>query len=94
MKREYVYMIGSEHDLCHPVKIGVTRDIEKRLSQINTGNHEQLNVKATIGPLDQKAAYALEDSIHAKLHSYHIRGEWFTSSCKPAFVLAAEYTCG
>ena len=89
---DYLYMIGADSDFGHPVKIGVSCDLEKRLYQLNTGSPVKLAIKATLGPFTRKVAYSLEDTIHSKLSEYHIRGEWFKASCKPAFLIAATHT--
>lgn len=55
-----------------PVKIGWTRDIDVRFSQLQVGNHEQLTLLRII-----PARAALERELHRAFDAYRCRGEWF-----------------
>jgi len=59
------------------VKIGKADDIEERLSQLQTGNPNTLELLYYI-PCDNKyEAFELEAELHAKYQYLWIRGEWF-----------------
>ncbi len=87
----YVYFIGSNKH----TKIGVARNPEKRIAELQTGNQYTLEIKATIKMKSEKEAYDLEKF----LHKYHARkrkaGEWFllgNTRLKPS--LEAFYSNG
>lgn len=67
-----VYFVGAKS--LGPVKIGFTSDrtVSSRLSQLQTGSHEELVV---LGQVD--ASPAVERAIHNLLASHLVRGEWF-----------------
>lgn len=67
-----VYFIGARS--VGPVKVGFTSDrtVSSRLSQLQTGSHEELVV---LGRVD--AGPAVERAIHSLLASHSVRGEWF-----------------
>ena len=54
-------------------KIGVTKDVQNRLKQIQTGNHEKLELIDTIEIINE----SLESSIHKNLKEHSTNGEWF-----------------
>jgi len=60
-----------------PVKIGVTRDIESRVSALQTGNPYQLICKAFIPCNDKTQAYHLESFFHKQFSKCRMIGEWF-----------------
>ena len=55
-------------------KIGISKDPEQRVKQLNTGNADELKLvytkKAPLGYQDEAA-------IHTKLKDFNIRSEWF-----------------
>lgn len=56
------------------IKLGISRDPQERLKQLQTGNDCELQLVAY-----RKAENRFEDevSIHRHANPYHIRGEWF-----------------
>lgn len=60
-----------------PIKIGISEDAEKRVKELQVGNHEILNILAT-APGNQ----ITESFLHAVFAQDWIRGEWFSSSPK------------
>ena len=60
-----------------PVKIGVTSDIENRVSALQTGNPYQLICKAFIPCHDKTQAYHLENFMHKQFRKSRMVGEWF-----------------
>lgn len=55
-------------------KIGVTKDITKRLRSLQGGNHLRLSIVLTV---QHKHAYQQEKHVHQVAKRWHIRGEWF-----------------
>ncbi|MCP4325189.1 MAG: GIY-YIG nuclease family protein [Alteromonadales bacterium] len=60
-----------------PVKIGVTSDIESRVSSLQTGNPYQLDCKAFIPCSNKEQAYRLESFFHRQFRKSRMIGEWF-----------------
>lgn len=60
-----------------PIKVGHSRDVNKRLSQLQTGNHLPLQVVAAM-PFEDAAER--ENNLHWLLSDYRIEGEWFSVS--------------
>lgn len=70
-KQRFVYFIQAGTGA---VKIGVAADPFKRLSELQTGNHEPLRIIATVeGDVEH------ESSFHARFASHRLRGEWFAA---------------
>ena len=71
----YVYAIR-EKDTGH-IKIGISKDPQARLRQMQTGNSSDLELVAY-----KKAEnrFADEKAAHAAFDRYRIRGEWFSAS--------------
>jgi predicted GIY-YIG superfamily endonuclease len=59
------------------VKIGVAQDVDKRLDQLQTANHNDLRVLKTIKCKGKAHAYNTEKLLHGKHKKHHLRGEWF-----------------
>lgn len=55
-----------------PVKIGVADDVESRLRELQTGNHQPLHVIRSV-----PGARAEERWFHFKFQNQHIHREWF-----------------
>lgn len=67
---------------CDVVKIGITKDIEKRLSSLKANNGSLCRVEAIIGFRDRNTALKFEQQLHQELTdspapSYN--REWFTA---------------
>lgn len=71
----YVYAIRERET--GKVKLGISKDPERRLKQLQTGNSSQLELvayrKADNGYADEAECHKLNDSAH-------VRGEWFESN--------------
>lgn len=77
-ERNYgVYFIHCGKKGNTPVKIGVTCDIEERVSSLQTGNPYQLFCKALIPCHDKKQAYELESFLHNRFKKERMIVEWF-----------------
>lgn len=72
-----VYFIYCDERNNSPVKIGVTSDIENRISALQTGNPYQLFCKAFIPCVNKDQAYRLESFFHRQFKKNRMIGEWF-----------------
>ena len=72
----YVYFIKT-CDNKQLVKIGKATDVDKRLSQLQTGNGSTLAVVGKIKCDSEEEALTLESTIHKAFSNLRIRGEWF-----------------
>lgn len=61
------------------VKIGVARDPNQRLRDMQVGNSSDLMLIDVRGPMPRKDALAVESELHGQLNEYRVRGEWFSS---------------
>lgn len=68
------------------VKIGVAKDVHRRLSQLQTGNHLPLNLIAFIPCENRSEAEKLERWLHYKLRRFNIQGEWFSKKVNLKYV--------
>ena len=59
------------------IKIGVADDVDKRLSELQTGNPFELSIIAVINCDSREHAYHTEGRLHRLFKRCHIRGEWF-----------------
>ena len=68
----YVYAIRETET--GRVKLGISRDPEARLRQLQTGNSQELELVAF-----RKAENRFDDehALHSDARAYHLRGEWF-----------------
>lgn len=76
LKKHYVYFIKC----CNAdgfVKVGVSSDIESRISSLSTGNPYRLELVNSITCISKERAYFVEHVIHNWLSSRRISGEWF-----------------
>ena len=74
----YVYFIKPLHR--HgPIKIGKAKNVEARLSGLQTSHYEPLEVFAAF---ESNEPLADEARWHARYRSDHVRGEWFAASGK------------
>jgi hypothetical protein len=76
-----IYFISNSHH----IKIGVTENITKRLSQLQTGSSEKLEVLFTI-----EGSYIEESILHKHFQSNKIRGEWFNIEATEALKETVE----
>lgn len=72
-----VYFIYCGEKQTSLVKIGVTCDIEERVSALQTSNPFQLFCKAYIPCHDKEQAYKLESFLHNRFKKSRMIGEWF-----------------
>ena len=73
----YVYFISSGKGKKAPIKIGVSKNIDKRIDELQTGNPNKLHLLSAIECTSIKRAYNLEGYLHHKLRRFRLVGEWF-----------------
>jgi hypothetical protein len=74
---QVVYILTVPSGYC---KIGIATDAERRLRELQTGNHEKISLfGATMPSLDGNGvnAAAMESLIHKLLGAHRVQGEWF-----------------
>ena len=72
--RDDLYIIQSDN--FGAIKIGRSKDPQKRLKELQTGNPNKLKLIATF-----KDKGWLEKILHEKLAKYRLNGEWFSYEC-------------
>ena len=73
----YVYLAQHVHTTHKPFKVGVARNVDRRLETLQTGNPYELAIIAKLGPFSRLQAYETERRLHRRLKNFKIRGEWF-----------------
>ena len=73
----YVYFIKAGNRYRSPVKIGIARNVARRLETMQVGNHEKLTLVCAIKCNSREHAEAMEKRIHYNMRKRRIRGEWF-----------------
>lgn len=68
---QQIYVIQHELGI---YKIGVAKNPEQRLRDLQVGSPFTLSLRQTENPVDAKR---VENFLHDKLEKYHFRGEWF-----------------
>ena len=64
------------------VKVGVTSNLTKRISELQTGNPMPMSVIAVTGSMSKARAFSLESKLHGFLSEYSVVGEWFDFHAK------------
>ena len=75
MAEAFIYVISEEASPY--LKIGVTTDIERRLSGLQTGNPRKLFVADLVEFECERHAYFVESAVHSRLAGRKKQGEWF-----------------
>lgn len=78
--KRFVYVISDGSGNAH--KIGIAKEPEARLKQLQTGNPADLELAFTLGPTAQ--FFDIETWCHRKLKAKRLEGEWFRVSRKKA----------
>lgn len=78
----FVYVIGA--DELEPVKVGIAKNLKKRVKDMQTGNPYELKVLDSFGPMTKGKAVEFETHMLVKYHEKRVRrnGEWFYISPK------------
>lgn len=86
---QFVYVIGAvrHHMENHPVKVGISGDVSRRLHSIQTGSPVDLKVYYHVRCPEGRAR-EIESQCHELLKDHAIRGEWFKCSPREALHLA------
>lgn len=74
--KSYLYIIQNEDN--NYVKIGVTNNIDRRLTELQTASDSNLNIVYMSPKCDN--AYELERRVHDHFSAYRKNGEWFSIS--------------
>jgi len=73
----YVYLIQAGDKKTDPVKVGFSKNPEKRLKAFQTGNAKELRLIMKIKCNSPSHARRLEKSLHIMLGSQNVHLEWF-----------------
>lgn len=84
-----VYFITVKGRTDAPVKIGMTADLDQRLSGLQTSHHEELEVVASLAGGRETESY-----LHEALAASHIRGEWFARTFDVDAAIARAIAAG
>ena len=82
MATTYVYLVKSGNDVRAPIKIGVAKDVDQRIYDMQTGNPSELFLIAKMPFNSPRLAYHIENMLHKKFRKKRIRGEWFKWNIK------------
>ena len=74
MNNDNLYIIQS--DVTGMIKVGRSKDPQKRLKQLQTGNPNKLKLIASF-----KGEGWKEKTLHERLRRYRLEGEWFSYDC-------------
>ena len=72
----YVYFILNYDS--QAIKIGIAKNVERRLSSLQTSSPSKLKLLGTIKTESVNKARKLEQSLHKTFNDCRIRGEWFS----------------
>lgn len=72
-----IYLLKCENEAYY--KIGITKDIEKRINTLQTGNPEKIKIISTY---DSPLANKIEKTLHNIYSHLKMNGEWFNFSIK------------
>lgn len=72
MKSAFVYLLKIQENGIY--KIGVSKNVEKRVKQLQTGNTEQIYL---VNKFHSNYPYKIESYLHNIYKSNTISGEWF-----------------
>lgn len=76
-KQKYVYLLKIPEKSIY--KIGVSKDVEKRIKQLQTGNYEQITL---VHKFKSNYPYKIESILHGMYKFKRIEGEWYDMSAK------------
>jgi len=60
------------------VKVGIAKNVAKRVKALQTGNGGKLEIVHTIPFSSRALAFKKEASLHKMYSSYRMHGEWFS----------------
>ena len=85
----YVVTLEGVKNRC---KIGVTGDLDKRVSQLSVASPFNVVVRHEFRMKTMDDAYEAERKIHDELKEHRVKGEWFAVSIETARNIAREIT--
>src|SRR5690606_3028184 len=59
------------------VKIGISNDVQRRLMQVQGGNHEAVSLAYAFACNSYEQALAIEQLLHERYKQQHLRREWY-----------------
>lgn len=71
MDKRYVYILKTSDDV---YKIGVAKDVESRVRQLQTGSVEEITL---VNKFLSEFPFKIESTLHRKYNSNRINGEWY-----------------
>lgn len=83
----YVYLIQKGYGA---IKIGVSKDPEKRCKELQIGNGSKLFLIAKFPCKTRNDANILEKELHRKFEKFRMNGEWFKKRILKEFSHRAE----
>lgn len=87
----FMYAIGPRDRGFEIVKIGVSSDVTRRISSIQTGSPLLLEVYSVWEFDNKENAYRCETAAHDKLRRYKSHGEWFNLRLKTIESFMSRY---
>ena len=75
----FVYIIGCvfPNGIGAPVKVGISRNVDKRLSSLRTSSPQKLHLVAEFFLPSRQLAVLAEGAFHEVMGNYRTNGEWF-----------------
>ena len=74
----FVYIMQSGEKKNAPIKIGMSKDPYRRLSDLQTGNPLLISLKGSIPFNSRREALDFERFLHSMVGGYEYYGEWFS----------------
>lgn len=71
----FIYFIFNEPS--QAIKIGLAKDVEKRLKALQTSNSTKLRLIKTVQVVGREGAQTLEKALHKQFDHLRLNGEWF-----------------
>lgn len=89
----YIYLLQSGETDCY--KIGVSKNIETRIKELQPGNPYPIKLVAYADlsreDFRETAYWMVEHSLHAMLDSVRLKGEWFSLTDRDVEVITECY---
>jgi hypothetical protein len=73
----YLYFISDSKN----IKVGIAKDVNKRIKSLQTGNPYNLKIYRIV-EIPDAYARTIEHDMHCYLYQYKLTGEWFDGKCK------------
>lgn len=86
MAVSYIYIIGADQP---PYKVGISKDPQRRLKNLQTGHPQKLRIH-DLKETNAEKTKLLESAIHYHLKHHRTHGEWFNMSLEN-IMLEVEY---